>query len=77
MGFGEILKRAIGIAPKTSKGISPDEVELMSYEEQERRRQIKRRLEFYRKLEARRNWAAGRQLLKSKSILAAKNAFRK
>jgi len=75
MGIGDIIKRAIGIAPKTFEGISPDEVELRSYQKEEKARRIKNLVNYYRKKRARENWTSGRLLLKQPSILKQKNVF--
>lgn len=56
--------------------LTPDEVELMSFKERERRDNIKKELAMYRRKNDNELLVGNRNMLKSKNILNQKNVFK-
>jgi hypothetical protein len=79
MGLREAFGRLTGIGNqgKTYPKISPDEVELASYKERERKDRIRKELGRYRMQDRKEMFGAGTIFKEKRCMLNQKNVFRK
>ena len=78
MGFiQDVLRRLVNRELRNGIPVSPDEMELKSYLEREKRDNIKKQLAYYRRKEAREMFGNASLFKNDGSIIKAKNVFKK